>query len=325
VLKSEGEEKVIVIRDFLTGIAVSSMVFILAAAFPSSASFLFFLGPLPIIFYYSKLGRRLGLFLVLGAFVIVLSALGALGHGEYIPLFCLLGFLGVTVGEVLGRRLSIEQTVLISLGIVIIPILLLIAYSMLRTGNPPWRWAEPYLVRTILENVKLYAEMGVPAEQIDLLRENAPKIAHTFINILPSLSLISLALCIWLNTIAVRAIFHRQGVHFPDFGDLTRWKAPEKLVWLIIGSGGMLLIPEGRVFYTGLNLLLLGLFVYLLQGLAIVSYFFKTRNIPVILRSIFYALLIFQLTLVLPVIAVGLFDLWIDFRKFNKKMDGSTA
>jgi len=325
VFYSKEEGKGIITRDFLTGIVISSLLFILAAAFPLSAPFLFFLAPLPIIFYYSKLGRRLGLLFVLATFVITVFALKELGRGEYVPLLCLFGFLGVSIAEVLSRKFSIEQGMLISLAAMSIPVLTLIAFSVFRTGDAPWRLIEPYIVQSILENVKLYAEMGVPAEQVKLIRDNAPQIARLFINILPALGLISMALCIWLTLLAAKAVFYRQRLYFPDFGDLAKWKAPEKLVWIVICSGGMLLIPDDRVYYVGLNLLLLCLFVYLLQGLAIVSYFFRTRNIPLILRSIFYALLIFQQILILLVIALGLFDLWLDFRKFNKSMNGSTA
>jgi len=323
--EGQGRGKGLISRDFLTGIGVSLLVFLLAAAYPLSAPFLFFLVPLPIIFYYSKLGRWLGLLFVPVTVAIAVFALNELGQGGYAPLLCLLVFLGLAIAEVLKRRFSIEQVVLISLAAMSIPVLILIAFSFFRTGMAPWQRIEPYLIQTILENAKLYGQMGVPSEQVALIRDNASQIARFFINILPALGLISMALCIWLNLLAARTVFYRRQLYFPDFGDLARWKAPEKLVWVVIGSGRVLLVPDDRVFYVGLNLLLLCLFVYLLQGLAIVSHFFRTRNIPLFLRTIFYALLIFQQILVLLVIALGLFDLWVDFRKFNKTINGSAA
>jgi len=313
-------------RDFLAGVVISSLMFIFAADSPLSGFFLFLLSPLPIVFYYSKLGRILGLLLVLVTLVASVFAMEALGHWEYVPLLCLLGFLGVSLAEILRKKVSIEKAILASIAALSIPGLILIAFSIFRTGEAPWQLIEPYIVQTILENVKLYSEMGLPAEQVNLIRDNAQQIATLLINIFPALGLVTIALCIWLNLLAARTIFYRQRLYFPDFGDLAKWKAPERLVWLVIGSGGMLLIPYDRVAYVGLNLLILCLFVYLLQGLAIVSFFFRTKNIPVILRSIFYALLIFQQIFILLVIAVGLFDLWLDFRKFNTTtMNGSAA
>jgi len=323
VLSSEG--RAIIIRDFLAGIVISLLVFVFAAASPLSVSFFFFLSPLPIIYFYSKLGRIPGLLLVLTTLAVAFFTLKTLNHGEYVPLICLLSYLGVILAETLRRKISIEKAILSSLVALMIPGLLLITYSIIRTGEAPWQLIEPYIVNAILESAKLYSELGVPTEQVNLIKDNAQQIAVFFINILPALGLVSITLCIWLNLLAARAIFYRRRLYYPDFGDLAKWKTPEKLVWMVIVSGGMLLIPNDRVFYVGLNVLIVCLFVYLLQGLAIISFFFRKKNIPVYLRTIFYALLIFQQIFILLVIAVGLFDLWFDFRKFNKTMSGSTA
>jgi uncharacterized protein YybS (DUF2232 family) len=323
VLNSEG--KGLINRNFLTGIVISPLLFIFPAAFPQLASFSFFLLPLPILFYYSKLGRTLGIVIVLVTLVVAVFAVETLGRTGFVPLLCLLGFLGVVLAEVLRRKLSIEKAILSSIVALILPVLVLIAFSILHTGEAPWQSGEAYLANAILENVKTYSEMGFPPEQINQIKDNAKKIAATLINILPALVLVNVAFCIWLNLLAARTIFYRQRLYFPDFGDLARWKSPEKLIWLVIVSGGMLLIPDDRVFYAALNILILCLFVYLLQGLAIISFLFRKKNIPIILRTVFYVLLTFQPIFTLLVIAVGLFDLWLDFRKFNATMDGSAA
>lgn len=300
-------------------------MFILVAALPLSISFFFFLSPLSIVYFYSKLGRNLGLPLVLVVLGIAFLILETLGRSAYVPLICLLGYLGVILAEVLRRKVSIEKAIIGSLVAFLIPALLLITFSIIRTGEAPWQMVEPYIVSGILENVKLYSELGVPAEQVDFIKDNAHEIATFFINILPALVLVTIALCIWLNLLAARMLFHRQRLYYPDFGDLAKWKTPDKLVWLVIVGGGLLLIPNDRVYFVGMNLLIVCLFVYLLQGLAIISFYFRKKNIPIFLRTLFYFLLIFQQIFILLVIALGLFDLWVDFRKFNKTMSGSAA
>jgi len=228
VFYSKEEGKGIITRDFLTGIVISSLLFILAAAFPLSAPFLFFLAPLPIIFYYSKLGRWLGLLFVPVTVAIAVFALNELGQGGYAPLLCLLVFLGLAIAEVLKRRFSIEQVVLISLAAMSIPVLILIAFSFFRTGMAPWQRIEPYLIQTILENAKLYGQMGVPSEQVALIRDNASQIARFFINILPALGLISMALCIWLNLLAARTVFYRRQLYFSRFRRPRQMESPGK-------------------------------------------------------------------------------------------------
>jgi len=148
VLSSEG--KGIIIRDFLAGIVISLLVFVFAAASPLSASFLFFLSPLPIIYFYSKLGRIPGLLLVLATLVVAVFTLEMLHHGEYVPLICLLSYLGVILAEILKRKVSIEKAILSSLVAMMIPGLILITYSIIRTGAAPWQRIEPYIVSAIL-------------------------------------------------------------------------------------------------------------------------------------------------------------------------------
>jgi len=58
--------------------------------------------------------------------------------------------------------------------------------------------------------------------------------------------------------------------------------------------------------------------VYMFAGLAIVSYFLKKSPFPAGFRYLIYFLIFAQQIVTLLVTAVGLFDLWIDFRKLNK-------
>jgi uncharacterized protein YybS (DUF2232 family) len=87
----------------------------------------------------------------------------------------------------------------------------------------------------------------------------------------------------------------------------------------------MLLIPVEWARILGLNLLLICLFVYLLQGLSIIGFLFKTKNVHRLFRIPCYFLIFAQQYIILLVIAVGVIDLWVDFRKFIKPIMDSTT
>jgi uncharacterized protein YybS (DUF2232 family) len=118
-----------------------------------------------------------------------------------------------------------------------------------------------------------------------------------------------------LNMIAVRGLLRRAGSPLADFGDLTLWKAPEKLVWVLIAGGGMLLATETSLTIVGMNLLILCSLLYLFQGMAIVVFFFRRKGIPPFFRWLIYGLILIQQYMLVFIIALGLFDLWVDFRK----------
>jgi uncharacterized protein YybS (DUF2232 family) len=60
--------------------------------------------------------------------------------------------------------------------------------------------------------------------------------------------------------------------------------------------------------------------VYFFQGMAIIAYFFRKKQIPRIARIVLYALIALQQVVMLGVVAVGFFDTWFNFRKIGKPL-----
>lgn len=101
----------------------------------------------------------------------------------------------------------------------------------------------------------------------------------------------------------------------PPLDDWSRWAAPEPLVFVLVLGGAVLLLGMPAATTLGLNLLLVVGVVYFLQGLAIVGFFFRAKRVPLVLRVAGYLLIGAQQLLALVVAAVGLADLWVDFRR----------
>lgn len=99
------------------------------------------------------------------------------------------------------------------------------------------------------------------------------------------------------------------------------WRAPEHLVWGVIGGGFALLIPVltgaggeiGKV--VGWNLLLLLVPVYFLQGLAVLLFLLQRYAVSPLIRAMILAMVFLFNPMPLVVASVGLFDIWADFRK----------
>ncbi|MEJ2640992.1 MAG: DUF2232 domain-containing protein, partial [Desulfosarcinaceae bacterium] len=108
---------------------------------------------------------------------------------------------------------------------------------------------------------------------------------------------------------------------YPDFGPLNHWRAPEQIIWLLIGSGLTMLLPSQGIKLVGVNTLLVILTIYFFQGMAIVSFFFEKKKMPRPFRIMLYTLIALQQVLLLVVIALGVFDLWLDFRKIGLKKE----
>lgn len=113
----------------------------------------------------------------------------------------------------------------------------------------------------------------------------------------------------WLNALGLRRL------RPPADGlSWTAWRAPEAWIWVLIGSGLLGFLAPGAAGRLGLNLFLPAAAVYFLQGIAVVHHLFVTRGFPKVFRAVAYALLFFQLPMMLLVTGLGAFDLWFDFR-----------
>ena len=311
--------------NFSKGIAVSSLAFLAASLIPLLGSFFFILTPLPIIYYYSKTGRIQGFAILLTSLFLVAIVLTISGSLANLPFLFMTGFLGLFLSEIFRRNYSIERTVVYPVTAVLILWCSFIVIESLSAGAEPWRIVEDYIGRNIQESIQFYAQLDIPAEQIDLIKDNFKQITNFFANIFPALVLVSASFIVWLNILAAIEIFQKTGMSYPDFGDLSRWKAPERLIWLLIASGGMLLVPVSLVNIISLNLVIVCMFAYLLQGLSIISFLFKTKNVHRSFRILCYFLIFAQQYLILLLVAVGVFDLWVDFRKFIKPVTYSAS
>ncbi|HYB75189.1 MAG TPA: DUF2232 domain-containing protein [Candidatus Sulfotelmatobacter sp.] len=107
------------------------------------------------------------------------------------------------------------------------------------------------------------------------------------------------------------------------------WTLPEGMVWAFIGAGAAALAPWGPWRLLGLNALLVILALYFLQGLSIVGFFFRRLEFPWYIRWLAALVAVvwppLTLLVVTGTIAVGVFDVWVAFRRLDAPRSSGTA
>jgi uncharacterized protein YybS (DUF2232 family) len=299
----------------LWGGAVLTLTFLFVALIPVIGPFVVIMTPLPVLYYASRLDRLRGGVVLACALLASWAILEQVGPNTNLPVLLVISFTGLLFSEVLKRHLSIEKTFLVCTAILSALTAAVVAYHALLTNMAPWKVVGFYVEAIVRENINIYSQLNIGDDQVRLLRDSAPQMIRLFTGIFPALALAGIVLTIWLNLLAARRLFWANGLPFPDFGDLAAWKAPERLVWVLIAAGAMTILPGEEVTLLGMNLLILCATVYLFQGLSIASFFFRQKRVPALIRWLFYGLLLIQQYLLLFVIACGLFDMWVDFRK----------
>lgn len=95
------------------------------------------------------------------------------------------------------------------------------------------------------------------------------------------------------------------------------WELPEKLIWLAIAAGIFTVIPSDIFRMIGINGLILLSIIYCFQGLAIGVFYMTKWNVPILFRSFFYVMVIFQSFGTIVLLLTGIADIWFDFRKLK--------
>jgi hypothetical protein len=104
-----------------------------------------------------------------------------------------------------------------------------------------------------------------------------------------------------------------------DTERLSHWRASDYVVWVFIGSGIALLLPVAVLSTIGLNVFMVTLAIYLLQGFAIAVFWGQRLPMPLGIRWLLTLVVLVvagPLCVVLCIVA-GLFDLWVDFRRLR--------
>lgn len=304
-------------KDIVNGVLFTSLIFFISVFIPIIGFFGALIIPLPILFYRLKLGRTIGIFIPIISGLILFLLIG--GISPDVLFFVELLVIGFILGELIESNHSIEKTILYAAGTVWISGLMgLIIYSTL-SGDGIYAVVSEYVAKNLELTMVLYQNMGMSDENIELIDRFLVEIRPVIVQIIPAMVTASTLCVAWANLLIARPLLKSRSLSYPDFGPLNMWKAPEFLVWGVIGCGLALFVPSTIINTIGMNGLLILMTVYFFQGIAIVSFYFEKKRFPRIVRLFLYTLIALQHLILLAVIGLGFFDMWINFRRSGKQ------
>jgi len=303
------------LKDLAVGVVVTSVLFAVALQSPVLGFFCTVFIPLPTMFFRAKHGRTIGMAVPAMALVVLASLLG--GISIDLLYFFELVFCGFILYELFILRLSVEKTVVLTSAVTLaVGLFIVLVYSS-TTAAGLGQLVSDYVRRNLEASLRLYVNMGVPADTIRPIEDALDGIQYVLVRIVPALSVSAGLFLSWTSLLLARPLLRRYRLYCPDFGRLNLWKAPEALVWSVIGCGLMLMIPEHTVKLFGINGLLILMTVYFFQGIAIISFYFEKKHFPRLLRIVLYSLIALQQIVLLIVVGLGFFDMWLNFRKLG--------
>lgn len=301
----------------LLGTAAALLIFLTSLQVPLLGMAMSILTPLPVMILSHLWGLRGGgLAVLIGTLVISTLLTPLLG----VIFFTEFGLLGILLYHYLVRKgLPWDHGILYSSLIVLGMMTLLVIVYRMGTALDVVDWMKGEISETGRALRQLY-----PVEKTT---DQPPWIGSEgftalVLRIFPAL----IILTIWLEGIVNVSLFtritgrvasgNRRITMRPEF---SIWICPDRFIWGGILAGFLIMTRISPLVTIGINTVILLVAVYFLQGLAIVSFFFKKKKAPLGFRVMGYALIGIIQFLPLLVAAMGLFDIWIDFRKLRTR------
>jgi len=276
-----------------------------------------FFAPAPGVYYALKQGRGTGFAIVVAA----AALLGVVVDPSALVVYLLqAGIIALALSEFLIRLKGGARSIVYAVAINLVAIAAAAALYGYVTGADLHAKVIKGVEASITQTASLYQKAGITGDELKALNESMHQAGALIVTIYPALVTVALGLVAALNLMLLALVCSRTRV--PVYlGDFRKYRNPEPLVWLLIAAGFGMLVQESLVHLAALNVLIVLCTLYLVQGCSVVSHFFNTFKVPSFVRLFVCLLLILQPFMALAVAALGIFDLWGDFRSPNKQQN----
>lgn len=167
------------------------------------------------------------------------------------------------------------------------------------------------------EAVSYYRANGsLPEETIHLLETTFQEMKALLPRVMPAILTCIILLIVWFTMVSGNQLLLKKTGTGP-WPEYRFWTLPDKLIWALIVSAVLIMLPMEPGRTIGLNLLLVTGLLYCFQGIAIVLFYFYKWSVPRFLRAIIYVILFFQSFGAIFLAILGVIDIWFDLRRLH--------
>jgi uncharacterized protein YybS (DUF2232 family) len=271
--------------------------------------------PVPLILLYLQRGKITGLITITA---VGLALLVLVGPQLAIAFIAAYGVMAAAMAETTRLSFSFEKIVLISALAPAVLTLLMLFIGLAGEGGSSMKALEDTLRSEAESYIQVLEKSGETPEKLKEIRKSVEESIPTAARVFPSFILISALVGAVINFLAVRYLWLRFYTRqYFEGMDVSRWMLPDVMVWVLIASVGSMLFGPGISQMAGMNLAIILLFLYFLQGLSVVTHILKSKKFPRWAWIIVFILIPLNPMFFGLVVGMGLFDIWVDFRKIR--------
>jgi uncharacterized protein YybS (DUF2232 family) len=284
------------------------------SAFPILGVFLSLLSPVPFVLLRLRHGFAA---LIVALMLTSLAVMGLSSPGQAVAFLLEFGFPAIVLAETLRRGSRPEFTVA-AVAVLLTAGGLAVLVLASDTWTQPLSAISQHVERLLTDMEVLSARLGISVEGAPPLYGTGTKLRAFLLMAFPGMFFAGMLLTAAGYVLFLRALMSRWSAQLGGVSlSPLRWELPEPLVWAFIGAGILSLTGFPGLQAVGLNILIVLIGLYFLQGLSIAAFLFQRFHLPKSLGALSVLLLVFQPFLTLVVAGLGLFDVWFAFRRLS--------
>ena len=299
----------------LIGMAGSFILFAAYLVIPPAGIFSGLLAPFPAAYVRIRHGRGTALIVILGA-TAAMTAYFGLAAGTFYLVQC--GLMALLMPELLLRGFSAVRSIAWTTVATAVLLSVVVASFSMAGAQNIHHMAVAEIQKSVAQAVAIYEKSGVTGDELAVLKQTMATAADLVIKMYPALIVITLIAMAGCNLLLLRRFAAGMG-HNLNISEFRGYRNPDVLVWGLIATGFALLSTNPFITTPALNALAIIVVLYFLQGLAVLTTVISRQSIAGVLRAGLYIMLILQPYLAALVAAIGIFDLWGDFRTPRKQ------
>lgn len=299
----------------LIGMAGSFILFAAYLVIPPAGIFSGLLAPFPAAYVRFRHGRGTAFIIILGATAAMTSYFG-LSAGTFYLVQC--GLIALLLPELLLRGFSATRSIVWTTSAIVVMLTFAVVFFSLTSGQNVHQMAVTEIQKSVAQAAAIYEKSGVKGEELEVLKQTMASAADLVIRMYPALIIITLIAMVGCNLALLKRFTAGMGFDL-NIDEFRAYRNPDILVWGLIAAGFSLLADNRIITTPALNVLAIIVVLYFLQGLAVLSTVIARQSIAGVLRAVLYIMLLLQPYLAALVAAIGIFDLWGDFRTPRKQ------
>lgn len=300
-------------RSILTAALQAAGLMIAGFLVPVFGQIALLIAPVPLTLIMVREGRIPGM-LALGLAAAVIALLAG-GQAVFVVIFLSFGFMAMGLADGLRWRWKPENAILVGGMFTIAALVVVLAPFVSQAEQGPMAVAEEYLRTSIAEAQQLYTQLGL-TDVAQMMAQVTDRVVFYLVRLLPGIILVTILLQAACCYGMARALILRKDPNATVLSEpsLATWHAPDSWVWGLIAALGFVALPDVTIRFIGMNLVLFFLLVYTAQGLALADFTLRKAKVGTLWRSLILSMIV-ALPLIVPMIALGVVDIFADFRK----------